>query len=507
MIMTEKNPSAQPPSSTLAEIRAGRIGKLEQMKALGLPTYPHHFAQTHHAKELQNQYADLAMETEDPTGVQVAGRVMARRVMGGAAFFQLQDVTGVIQLYFDKKRLTDAMGADAFKQLDKLTDSGDILGVTGTLYRTKKGELSVYVINYQILTKSFLPLPDKHKGFTDVEKRYRQRYVDLIANPEVRETFQKRAITMRTLRNYLDNCDFLEIETPVLHHQAGGAAAKPFTTHHNALSLDLYLRIATELHLKRLIVGGFERVYEIGRIFRNEGISTRHNPEFTSLELYQAYADYFDMMDLTEALVRACAVAVCGTATVSYQGEIVDLGQPFRRATMHQLVQEVTGIDFTAIDLAQAYQAAQERQIALKPGLTLGEVLVTVFEETVETTLIQPTFVMDFPVENSPLAKMHRSRPGLVERFELYIVGRETANSFTELNDPLDQRARFEEQARKKDAGDDEAHPVDEDFLTAIEYGLPPTGGMGMGIDRLVMLLTDSPSIRDVIAFPTLRPE
>ncbi len=495
------------PTSTLAEIRAGRIGKLDLMASLGLPRYPHNFAQTHHAQPLQAAYADLGNGTEAADEVRVAGRVMARRVMGGAAFFPLQDGSGLIQLYFDKKRITAAMGGEAFKLLDKLTDSGDILGVVGTMFRTQKGELSVYVTHYEILTKSLLPLPDKYKGLTDIEKRYRQRYVDLMVNPEVRETFKKRALTVRTMRNFLDASDFLEIETPVLHTQAGGAAAKPFTTHHKALDLDLYLRIATELHLKRLVVGGFERVYEIGRIFRNEGLSTRHNPEFTSLELYQAYADYFDMMDLTEALVRTCAEVVCGTTALSYQGQAIDLGQPFRRATMHALVQEVTGVDFNNLTAPQAYEQAAQLAIRVKPGLSLGELLVVFFEETVETTLIQPTFVMDFPIENSPLAKKHRTQPGLVERFELYIAGRETANSFTELNDPLDQRARFEEQARKRQAGDEEAHAVDEDFLTAIEYGLPPTGGMGLGIDRLVMLLTDSPSIRDVIAFPTLRPE
>ncbi|MBE9010036.1 lysine--tRNA ligase, partial [Pseudanabaenaceae cyanobacterium LEGE 13415] len=412
-------------------------------------------------------------------------------------------------LYLEKKRIQENMGENTFKQLDKLCDAGDFLGVKGTIKRTDKGELSVYVQEYTILTKSLLPLPDKWHGLTDVAKRYRQRYVDLIVNPEVRDTFRKRALITAGIRRYLDEQGFIEIETPVLMSEAGGADARPFVTYHNTLDMQLYLRIATELHLKRLIVGGFEKVFELGRIFRNEGISTRHNPEFTSIEVYQAYADYHDMMNLTEAIITTVAQQVLGTLKITYQGEEVDLTLPWRRVTMHEIVQEKTGIDFAQFtDLEQAKEAAKKAGIQnTEDCLSIGKLLNEAFEQTVETTLIQPTFILDYPVEISPLAKPHRSKPGLVERFELFIVGRETANSFSELTDPLDQRSRLEAQAARKAAGDLEAHGVDEDFLTALEYGMPPTGGLGIGIDRLVMLLTDAASIRDVIAFPLLKPE
>lgn len=496
----------------LNALKATRLQKAEELRQLGIPPYAYRFEVTHLAGSLQNDYAHLEAGAEDPTVVAMAGRILARRVFGKLAFFTLQDRSGTIQLYLDKKLINASMDEQAFDHLKKLTDSGDWLGVTGSLKRTEKGELSVMVDRYEILTKSLLPLPDKWHGLKDVEKRYRQRYVDLIVNPEVRQTLQTRAAIIATLRRCLDEMDFIEIETPVLQGIPGGAEARPFTTHHNALDLDLYLRIATELHLKRLVVGGIERVYEIGRIFRNEGISTRHNPEFTSLEVYQAFADYHDMMSLTEHLITQAAQKACGSLTLSYQGIPVDLTPPWRRATMHDLVLEATGLDFNLFeDLQTARGAVKELEGVRIPDLeaisSLGKLLVAVFEVCCEELLIQPTFVLDFPVESSPLTKPHRSQPGLVERFELYVVGRELANSYSELTDPVDQRQRLEAQAALKAAGDEEAHYVDEDFLTALEYGLPPTGGMGMGIDRLVMLLTDAASIRDVIAFPLLKPE
>jgi lysyl-tRNA synthetase, class II len=504
-----QSPDNQPNKSDLEGIRAARIQKIAQIKDLGLNPYSYKWDISHHAQQLQEKYVDLADGEEVTDEVSVAGRIMARRVFGKLAFFELQDETGKIQLYLDKKRINSTMSdlTGAFNHLLKLSDTGDILGVKGTIKRTEKGELSIYVSKYAILTKSLLPLPDKWHGLTDTEKRYRQRYVDLIVNPQVRNTFRLRAKITAGIRRYLETRDFLEIETPVLQSEAGGADARPFVTYHNTLEMDLYLRIATELHLKRLIVGGFEKVFELGRIFRNEGVSTRHNPEFTMIEVYQAYADYNDMMELTENLISTVAQEVIGTTKVNYQGTEIDLTPPWRRVTMHEVVAEATGVNFTQFsDLEVAKSAAKNAGIEIPSDCqTIGKLLNEAFEQKVETNLIQPTFILDYPVEISPLAKPHREQPELVERFELFIVGRETANSFSELTDPLEQRERLEAQAAKKAAGDLEANDVDEDFLAALEYGMPPTGGLGIGIDRLVMLLTDSTSIRDVIAFPLLK--
>ena len=497
----------------MSELRETRLEKGKALAALGQGPYGLRFEPSHRTAELQEAHADLAKGEERDVAVAVAGRVMTRRVMGKLAFFTLADESGPIQLYLDKATL-DAASPDApppgdFAHITSLVDAGDLIGVQGTLRRTDRGELSVKVTSWQMLSKSLQPLPDKWHGLADVEKRYRQRYLDLIVSPHTRDTFRRRALAVSAMRRWLDERGFLEIETPVLQSVPGGADARPFETHHNALDLPLTLRIATELHLKRLVVGGFERVYELGRIFRNEGISTRHNPEFTSVEIYQAYADYGDMMDLTERLIAHVCEQVCGGTRLTYQGTEVDLTPPWRRATMHGLVREATGLEFSAFGSRAEAAAAMAAQGLEVPALadSVGRLLVEAFEQRVEADLIQPTFVIDYPVENSPLARAHRSKPGLVERFELFIVGRETANAFSELIDPVDQRQRLEAQMARKAAGDDEAQQVDEDFLQALEVGMPPTGGLGIGIDRLVMLLTDSASIRDVIAFPLLRPE
>ncbi|ACA98052.1 MULTISPECIES: lysine--tRNA ligase [Cyanophyceae] len=495
--------------SSLDDIRATRLEKVDQLKAIAMNPYAYKWEISHHTAELQEKYKDIEAGEEVEDTVSIAGRILARRVFGKLAFFSLQDETGTIQLYLDKKLINGGMPdlEGAFNHLKKLTDVGDIIGVKGIIKRTEKGELSIKVSQFAMLTKSLLPLPDKWHGLTDIEKRYRQRYVDLIINPQVKETFRRRAKITAAIRRYLEDRDFLEIETPVLQAEAGGAEARPFITHHNTLDMPLYLRIATELHLKRLVVGGFERVFELGRIFRNEGVSTKHNPEFTSIEVYQAYGDYFDMMDLTEDLIRTLAKDIVGQAQLPYGEVIVDVGTPWRRETMQNLVQEATGINFLSFDdLNAAKQAAESVGMHIPEKCkTIGQLLNEAFEQKVEATLIQPTFVTEYPVEVSPLAKPHRDKPGLTERFELFIVGRELANGFSELTDPVDQRQRLEEQAAKKAAGDEEACDVDEDFVTALEYGMPPTVGLGIGIDRLVMLLTNAESIRDVIAFPLLK--
>ena len=492
----------------MSELRDTRLEKAKALEDLGQGPYALGFEPSHRMAALQDSHADLPNGEERDVSVAVAGRVMTRRVMGKLAFFTLADETGTIQLFLEKAGL-EAQQEGWFKQITSLVDAGDWIGVSGSLRRTDRGELSVKVRDWRMLSKSLQPLPDKWHGLADVEKRYRQRYLDLIVSPDTRETFRRRALLVSGIRRWLDQRDFLEIETPVLQSEPGGADARPFETHHNTLDLPLTLRIATELHLKRLVVGGFERVYELGRIFRNEGVSTRHNPEFTTVEIYQAYSDYIGMMELTEQMVSAVCKEVCGSTKITYQGEEIDLTPPWRRATMHELVQDATGLDFSSFSSRDQAAAAMAEKGLHAPELadSVGRLLNEAFEQAVESTLIQPTFVTDYPVEISPLARPHRSKPGLVERFELFIVGREHANAFSELTDPVDQRQRLESQQERKAAGDLEAHGVDEDFINALEVGTPPTGGLGIGIDRLVMLLTDSPSIRDVIAFPLLRPE
>ena len=501
----------------MSDLRETRLEKARNLENQGIPPYGFRFEPTHNAAQLLDEHSDLPNGEEKQVEVCIAGRVIARRVMGKLAFFTLADETGSIQLFLEKatlekhseKELTEDHPGP-FKQLTELVDSGDWIGVKGILRRTDRGELSVKAHFWYMLSKALQPLPDKWHGLSDVEKRYRQRYLDLIVNPQSRKTFKRRALIVSAIRRWLDAKGFLEIETPVLQSEAGGAEARPFVTYHNTLDLPLYLRIATELHLKRLVVGGFERVYELGRIFRNEGISTRHNPEFTSVEIYQAFADYMDMMKMTEQLISEIALEVCGTTRISYQGKEINLSSPWKRSSMHDLVLDATGIDFDSFKGDRDQAVAAINKIGLEApnnADSVGRLLNEVFENVVEPNLVQPTFVTDYPIEISPLARKHRNKEGFVERFELFIFGREIANAFSELIDPIDQRERLVLQQARKDSGDIEANSIDEDFLNALEVGMPPTGGLGIGIDRLVMLLTDSSSIRDVIAFPLLRPE
>jgi len=495
-----KNENAQQPAQQdEREIIRVRKEKLEAFREKGVAPFGHRYEVSHHAEDIRREYG--AIEGEEEAGeVTIAGRLMAIRGHGKASFATLADRSGSIQVYFK----LDVLGEEKYSQF-KLLDIGDIVGIRGKVFKTRRGELTVKIEDFDLLSKSLRPLPEKFHGLKDVEIRYRQRYLDLIVNPEVRETFEKRTKIIQSIRRYLDERDFLEVETPVLSTIAGGAAARPFITHHNALDVDLYLRIATELNLKRLIVGGMERVYEMGRIFRNEGMDMRHNPEFTSIEIYQAYADYRDLMDITEGITREAAKAVLGTTKITYQGVEIDLDH-VQRISMNDAVKKATGKDFLSCQTVEEARAmADELHVPYEQRHGIGGILNAAFEEKVEESLIQPIFITGHPTEISPLAKRNPEDPRITDRFEFFVYGRELANGFTELNDPIDQKARFEDQLKQREAGDEEAHVMDTDFICALEYGLPPTGGLGIGVDRLVMLLTDSPSIRDVLLFPTMK--
>ena len=487
------------------QIIAERREKLGRLRETSL-AFPNDFERVHYAGELQSQYGNLEKAELETKGIEVrlAGRMMLKRVMGKASFATLQDMSGRIQVYVSND-VTGEAAHDAFKHWDM----GDILGVEGSLFKTNKGELTIHASKIRLLSKSIRPLPEKFHGLTDQEQKYRQRYVDLIMAEDTRKTFMARSKIIQAIRAFMVKHDFLEVETPMMHPIPGGAAAKPFMTHHNALDMELFLRIAPELYLKRLVVGGFEKVFEINRNFRNEGLSTRHNPEFTMMEFYEAYRDYRYLMDFTEAIIRDAAIAACGSAIVEYQGNTIDLSKPFDRLTITGAVMKYHP-ETTAEQLNSREWLIDQfhlRKAAYKKHDGLGGLQLTYFEETTEALLVQPTFIIDYPAEVSPLARRSDRHPDITERFELFITGREMANGFSELDDPEDQAARFLDQVKAKEAGDEEAMYYDADYIRALEYGLPPTGGCGIGIDRLVMLLTDSPSIRDVILFPALRRE
>ena len=487
-------------AADLNEMMQLRRDKIKTFTDMGVAPFGHRYEVTHHAQDIRDHFAELEGEEDGPV-VRLAGRLTAKRGHGKASFAELMDASGKIQIYFKY----DVLGEAKYAQF-RLLDIGDLIGIAGRVFKTQRGEITVIVNDFDLLAKSLRPLPEKFHGLKDVDLRYRQRYLDLIVNPEVAETFRRRTKIIQSVRRTLDEAGYLEVETPVLATLAGGAAAKPFITHHNTLDIDLYLRIATELALKRLIVGGLERVYEIGRVFRNEGMDVRHNPDFTSVEFYQAYADYRDMMDLTEKIILTAAKDVLGTTKITYDGTEIDLAN-VRRVSMNDAVREATGKDFlSAATVEEARAMADEIGVPYEARHGIGAILNAAFEEKVEETLMAPTFITHHPTEISPLAKRNPDNPMITDRFEFFVYGRELANGFTELNDPIDQRQRFVDQMKQRAAGDAEAHVMDEDYVTALEYGLPPTGGVGIGIDRLVMFLTDSPSIRDVLLFPTMKP-
>lgn len=496
--MSEQNDNTLNVEQDMNELLRIRHEKLKDLQDKGRDPYA---IVKYDVTAYSRQIADNFEEMEGKE-VSVAGRLMSKRDMGKASFINIQDRDGRIQAYVRQDELDEETYLDFRKY-----DIGDMIGLKGIVFKTQKGEISIRVNFVELHAKSLQILPEKYHGLKDTDLRYRQRYVDLIVNPEVKDAFVKRSAIIKEIRNFLDTRQYIEVETPVLHSIAGGAAAKPFITHHNSLDLDMYLRIALELHLKRLIVGGFDRVYEISRVFRNEGMSVRHNPEFTLLELYEAYTDYHGMMELTENLIRTVAKNVLGSAVVEYDNVEIDLEKPFERLSMVNAVKKYTGVDFDTIHtVEEAREVAKKHHISIENHYLKGDILNMFFEELVEEHLVQPTFIMDHPVEISPLAKRKADNLDYTERFELFIMGREYANSFSELNDPIDQRSRFKRQDELREAGDDEANEIDEDFLHALEYGMPPTGGLGIGIDRLVMLLTNSASIRDVLLFPTMKP-
>lgn len=480
-----------------------RRDKMNSLREKGMDPFGKRFERSHLTNQLISEFGELEKEEIEAknVSVKIAGRIMTKRGKGKAGFAHIQDLNGQIQIYVRQ----DAVGEEQYEIFDT-ADLGDIVGIEGTLFKTKVGELSIKAANFIFLSKALRPLPEKFHGLKDVEQRYRQRYLDLITSSESKNTFINRSRIIQSMRRYLDGQGYLEVETPLMHSIAGGASARPFITHHNALDMQLYMRIAIELHLKRLIVGGLEKVYEIGRVFRNEGISTRHNPEFTMLELYEAYADWRDIMSLTENMVAHIAQDVLGTTTIQYGEYEIDLKPEWKRLHMVDAIKELTGVDFwKQMSTEEARALAKEHGVEITEHMLYGHIVNEFFEQKVEEHLIQPTFIYGHPVEISPLAKKNDEDPRFTDRFELFIVAREHANAFTELNDPIDQRERFEAQLKEKEQGNDEAHEMDDDFIEALEYGMPPTGGLGIGIDRLVMLLTNSPSIRDVLLFPLMR--